>query len=266
MSIPWHLRAELRYFLLAVQAFTRMPVPSWVNGAFDEMLFSNSARYLPLVGLLVGVVAAVVYVPASWLLPPIAAALLSLAAALWITSAVHESGLTATLDASAALPGAAKDLRLGAFGAASLIIVIALKASALADMPIEVGAVSLIAAHALSRAYGVALILMLPNAHATTTLLLASSGSGTQPAQPVRVSTGSTIVAALLGMLPWFAVVLYDGLAVQWLLAVMFSAAACVACGMWFWRRLGGMDSHAMGAAQQITELAFYLGVAMKFD
>jgi adenosylcobinamide-GDP ribazoletransferase len=264
MSLTWHLRAELRYLLLAVQFFTRVPVPRWVNNDFDERLLASSARYFPLVGIFVGMVAAAVYVPASWWLPPLSAALISLAATLWLTGAFHEDGLTDTIDALGATPDRVKalaimkDSRIGAYGAIGVIVVLMLKVSLLADMPIEVGAVTLIAAHALSRAYAVGLIAVLPYARDD-----ADTSSKSKPLAS-RVSPTSTVVAVLFGALPWLAVVLYDGLAVQWLLALLLSFGTCAYCGWWFWRRLGGFTGDALGACQQLTEVAFYLGVAMQ--
>ena len=46
------MRAHLRLLLLAVQFYTRLPVPTWV-GYSDELL-NKATVYFPLVGWLVG--------------------------------------------------------------------------------------------------------------------------------------------------------------------------------------------------------------------
>jgi hypothetical protein len=45
-------RRELEYFFGAIRFFTRLPVPGWVGHSAEAL--NRSARYFPLVGLLVG--------------------------------------------------------------------------------------------------------------------------------------------------------------------------------------------------------------------
>uniref|UniRef100_UPI000A59B37B adenosylcobinamide-GDP ribazoletransferase n=1 Tax=Herbaspirillum autotrophicum TaxID=180195 RepID=UPI000A59B37B len=50
---------QLRLFFTALQFFTRLPIPRWVG--FDAGWLQHATRYFPAVGLLVGLVTAVVY-------------------------------------------------------------------------------------------------------------------------------------------------------------------------------------------------------------
>ncbi|RZK51582.1 MAG: hypothetical protein EOO59_14835, partial [Hymenobacter sp.] len=62
------LRHHLRLLFTAVRFYTRLPVPAWVG--YSEELMQQSSRYLPLVGWLVGAVAAVVWWVAARGWPP----------------------------------------------------------------------------------------------------------------------------------------------------------------------------------------------------
>src|SRR5690606_19624758 len=90
----------LRHFLLALQFFTRVPVTgrlaAWVG--YSPAMLRASAAHFPGVGWLVGGVAAGVFLLAQAGLPPLAAALLSTAATVWMTGAFHEDGLADTAD------------------------------------------------------------------------------------------------------------------------------------------------------------------------
>src|SRR5690606_10305570 len=86
--------------------------------------FSVAARSFPLVGLLVGFVGAIVALVASGLnLPPLVAAILSLAATIKLTGALHEDGLADTADGFGGGATATRkleimrDSRIGTFGA-----------------------------------------------------------------------------------------------------------------------------------------------------
>ena len=61
------VRNEIEYFFGAVRFFTRLPVPAWV-GHSAEML-NHSARYFTLVGLIVGLIGALVFVLTSFFFP-----------------------------------------------------------------------------------------------------------------------------------------------------------------------------------------------------
>ena len=118
---------ELRLFFIALQFFTRLPVPRWVG--YEPEWLHQSARHFPLVGALVGVVGAAVLWAALWLFPMPVAVVLSMVATVLLTGAFHEDGLADTCDA---LGGAVsreraleimKDTRIGSYGAIGLLLV-----------------------------------------------------------------------------------------------------------------------------------------------
>ena len=250
---------ELRLFLVALQFLTRVPVPTWV-GWQDEWLHA-SARHFAGVGLLLGSLAALVLWLAAHVWPAPVAVLMSMAFTIWITGAFHEDGLADTCDG---LGGAVtrerallimKDSRLGTYGAVGLLLVLALKASAL---------------HALATRDWAATLVVLPLAHtwsrtATVVLLRWLPYGGDAEHAKAKPMAQQVDGLGLLVALVWAG--LAAGVAALYMPAMALAAAAvsCVIVTLWMahWlqRRLGGYTGDALGATQQLCELAAYLAV-----
>ncbi len=248
------LRRECRLFLTAVQYFTRVPVPAWVGHSAAQL--DGSARYFPTVGLLIGLYAALVYAVGASVWNPFVAALLATAATVLATGAFHEDGLADTIDG---LGGARereraleimKDSRVGSFGVVALLLTIGLKVAALATAPLVAALLALPAAHATSRWLATSLIWRLRYVRL----------DDSSRAKPVTRSLGARGFAfAALGVLPALAVcVALSPLATLTGLVAALGVRAWLA--RWFERRLGGYTGDALGATQQLTEVAFYLG------
>jgi len=239
---------ELRYFFTALGYFTRVLVPRWVG--FEWHYLNAAARYFPLVGLMVGGVAVLVYLAALRVFPAGVAVLLSMAATLVLTGAFHEDGLA---DCADAFGGAytrddalriMRDSRIGAFGAIALIIALALKWQTLAALPPMRAVALMIAAHAASRTFAISYLLTLDYVRA--------EGKAKPVAQ--RMSIASFALAALCG-LPWL-------FWPDWRLGCVAVAVLVVmrlAIGRYFVRRIGGYTGDCLGFAQQLFELAIYL-------
>ena len=153
MTQKW--QTEWQVFLLAVQFMTRLPVPGDVP--YSDDLLIRATRYYPLVGLLVGTIGAVVLLVSESLLPVQIAVLLSMAATVFATGALHEDGLA---DAADGLGGGTtharvldimRDSRIGIYGAVTLGFVLAIKASVMMTIPVSDMMVALIVGHVLSR-------------------------------------------------------------------------------------------------------------------
>ncbi|MDQ5926180.1 MAG: adenosylcobinamide-GDP ribazoletransferase, partial [Pseudomonadota bacterium] len=74
---------EIRLFFIALQFFTRVPVPAWVGYHPDWL--QACQRYFPLVGALVGAAGALALAASATLWPPQVAVLLSMAFTVWLT-------------------------------------------------------------------------------------------------------------------------------------------------------------------------------------
>jgi adenosylcobinamide-GDP ribazoletransferase len=250
---------ELRLFFIAVQFLTRVPVPAWVG--WQAAWMNDSARHFPAVGLCVGgVAAAVLWAGGLWWPLPVAV-LLSMASTVWLTGAFHEDGLADTCDG---LGGAVdreralvimKDSRLGTYGAVALLLVLALKAAALHalathDFVLALAALPL--AHAWSRAASVVLLRVLPY------------GGDVEHAKAKPMA--QQVDGLSFGIALMWVVIAGVGAAVflppgALLLAAGASAGVTAWMARWLRQRLGGYTGDALGATQQICELAIYLSL-----
>jgi len=240
---------EFRLFFTALMFFTRIPCARWAGNSEDDL--NSASKYFPLVGILVGLAAAAVYLIAMEVFPLELALLLSMAASLLLTGAFHEDGLA---DAADGLGGGydkeqvltiMQDSRLGSYGALAIIMALLIKFQALMHLPPTLVPIVLIAGHALSRFCAVLVI--------STQQYVRSSGK----AKPLatRLSKGGLVIAALCGLAP-----------LAFLSPFMLWSLIPVAL-IWLWfsrllqRRLGGYTGDCLGAMQQLCELVFYLGI-----
>jgi adenosylcobinamide-GDP ribazoletransferase len=248
---------EARLFLLALQFLTRLPVPRSL--AFSPEDFRDSARYFPLVGLLVGLIGAVVLSGASLVFPYLVAVLLSLTATLLVTGAFHEDGLADSCDG---LGGAVdreralaimKDSRIGSYGAIGLFCVLGLKVAALASLPLPLTVAAGLLAHTSSRAAALTLARWLPYAGEIDR---AKAGPLMQ-----RLSAGNLLVG-------WsWPLLLAGGLVASqpmWIWPVLLGLGlalfTAIVAKAWLQKRLGGMNGDTLGATQQVSELLVLLG------
>lgn len=248
------LRREWRLLLTAIQYFTRVPVPRWVGHSAEQL--DGSARYFPAVGLGVGLVAAAVFAVATVVWNPVIAALLATAATILLTGAFHEDGLGDTVDG---LGGGftreraleiMKDSRIGSYGTLALLLVVGTKVAALASLELLPALLVLPAAHAVSRWLATSIIWRARYVRI----------DDTSRAKPVTQSLSTSgFAAASAWALPPVLVCLYASPAGA-VAALLLAIAVRAWLLRWFERRLGGYTGDALGATQQLTELAFYLG------
>lgn len=254
------MNRELRLFLTAVQFFTRIPVPASVGHSAEQL--DGATRYFPLVGVIVGGIAAAVLAVATLRLPPTVAVLLSMLASVMVTGAFHEDGLA---DSADGLFGGwtlqdrlriMKDSHSGVFGVLALILVPGLKFAALCALcmiawPVAVAA--LLLAHPFSRCCAVWVMQLLPYVREDET----------SRAKPIArsVSRASLAIASLTALLP--AAVL----AWWWRdpLPVLAGIAAALLALAWMLHqlrsKLGGYTGDGLGATQQLSETALYIGL-----
>ena len=249
---PW------QSFLVALQFFTRLPVPQ-LSG-FQPSWLHHSARYFPLVGWLVGAGAALALWLALWLWPPAVAAGLALALSMLITGCFHEDGLADSFDA---LGGAVsreralqimRDSRLGSYGTLALIVVIGLRwltLAQLAALNAELAAVLLALSHPSARFFSGLVMARLPYVR-----------DDDSKAKPVAqgLSGAALLWSALYGLLPCALLIGWWPEIAQLVLPALGAGLLVhVGCVRWFRRRLGGYTGDALGCTEQLAETAFLL-------
>jgi adenosylcobinamide-GDP ribazoletransferase len=247
---------QVRLFFIALQFFTRLPIPSWVG--FEASWLQHASRYFPLVGCVVAAIAAGVYFAAALVLPAPVAAVLSTAASIYLTGAFHEDGFADTCDG---LGGGMtrervleimKDSRVGAYGAIGIVCMLAAKLTALAMLPPRVAVGALFLAHPLSRLAAASLIWKLDYVR----------GEGKAKPLAQQMSGAEFAIATMSALLP-VPVLLASG----WIAspAVLAAVLAALLAAFWLGRklhmRLGGYTGDCLGAVQQLAEALIYVGV-----
>lgn len=250
------LAHQLRLFFIALQFFTRLPIPRWVG--FHPDWLQRCTRYFPLVGWIVAWVTALVYVLAAQFWPQAVAVLLSVAAGIWLTGAFHEDGFADVCDG---LGGGIsreraldimRDSRVGAYGAIGIAMLLALKLVALnAMLPLQLLA-ALGIAHPLSRWLATCLIWRMD--------YVREEGKAKPLAQHMK--GGEFLLATVFAALPVIGVTYWGLMSWQRIAAGLILAGVATAwLARKFSRRLGGYTGDCLGAVQQLSETAFYLGV-----
>jgi adenosylcobinamide-GDP ribazoletransferase len=255
-------RLFIKHFLLAVQFFTRIPITGrlahWI-GYSPEMLRASNAHFAG-IGWIVGAVSALVYVALVLGLPtayaPLIAAALSTATTVLLTGGFHEDGLA---DLADGLGGSfereraleiMKDSRIGAFGAMALVLALLAKCAllaALGSFEAWPAAVLIVGSHVISRALPMGLVALLPHV-----------GSKSKPLADQISSRG--LWSNFLWVLALLPGIFIGFVAINFIVGVFCASIA------WVWmlwrlrKRLQGFTGDALGATQQVCEIAFLLG------
>lgn len=264
LSILQRLSYEARLALVAIQFLTRIPVPAFNN--YDPQWLHQSSRYFPAVGLLIGILCAGVFWLASLLFTPLIAAVISTAFGIKLTGAFHEDGLADSCDG---LGGGLtrertleimKDSRLGTYGVLGLVSALLLKISLLAAMPLSVAIVALIIGHTASRLFCISLLTLLPYGGEIDHAKAKPMAQQLTPLQGLY-SSGWLILAIVLVILIFPNTMLQIGLD-KWLLALVLALVATDYMRRLLRRRLQGYTGDGLGATQQLSEIAIYIGLA----
>src|SRR6202166_5351012 len=156
------MKRQIFLFLVAIQFLTRLPVPH-LDG-FQATWLSESARFFPLVGALVGLVGVGVWWLCSMCFPPAVAVGLMMSASLLLTGAFHEDGFADVCDGFGggrtrdAVLSIMKDSRVGAYGAIGIAMMLGLKWSTLVSLPGAAIPLLVVGGHAMSRWCAIGLI------------------------------------------------------------------------------------------------------------
>ena len=160
--LPPILGREATLYLVAQQFLTRLPTPGWID--YEPGGLARAARYFPLVGLVVGALAAALWLIIAPVTPAPVAAGLALGFLIFVTGALHEDGFADCCDG---LGGGAsrekalaimRDSRIGAYGAIGLVMTIGLRWTSLSGLDLVGGAIALVLAPVLGR---VAMVILL---------------------------------------------------------------------------------------------------------
>lgn len=232
---------------LAFVFLTRLPVP--LNEARPSTL-AQAGWAFPVCGAVVGLVAWLGYAIGSALgLPALICALLAIAAGVLVTGALHEDGLADFADGMGGGRERARKLEImrdsatGSYGVLALILVVAIKTVAIA----EIGAMgvllaALVALGAASRFAMLVALAITPPARADGL----GKDAGTPGTWRIAVGLALTLLAAA-------------PLGVAGIGAVIGTLAAAAVPAAIAWRQIGGQTGDVLGAVQQIGELGGWI-------
>lgn len=236
------------WLLMTALAFmTRLPVPAATP--LDRESLSACQRWFPLIGVLIGLIAAVGYTLALQLWSQPVAVVIAMVLMVLVTGALHEDGLADTLDG---LGGGwsveqrltiMKDSRVGSYGVVGLGLILLMRFGLLSSTNYTV--IMLIISQCLSRALA-------------TSLMGSMSYRRQDPQDNSRIesltggqsNTDRWIILLTVLLMTGFC--LPPGLAIATLLAL---GVLGWLMRFWLMKRLGGYTGDTLGAAQQFGEL-----------
>jgi len=215
----------------------------------------ESAGWFPLVGALIGLLSGLAFYGLSFVLPPLAAAVLSVALWVGLSGGLHLDGLADCCDGMLAAVSSErrleimKDPRLGTFGGLGLILTVLLKISLLTELEPAAALTALPLAAALGR------WLLLPSAFQP---LARPGGMGAAFAASVN-RTGLLIGA--LWLLPLTVLNGWRGLT-----GLLLALAAAALIWRAAKRRLGGVTGDVFGLVVETGELCALLAFNLRWS
>jgi len=238
----------IRRFLIAVQFLTRLPVPQTLSSSGTDI--GKAAAFFPLVGVIVGGGAALVFATVQRILPLPASVLCAVIFAVFLTNGFHEDGLADSFDGFGGgwtkdrVLEIMRDSRIGTYGTLALIFVSLSKLTFLLSLPPGQIWRWLIVAHTAARWTILPLCAWLPYARA--------EGQGKLVAKQVGALE---VVTATITLLLVFILVSWQAA----LAALLVTTLVTLLSGLYFRARLEGITGDCLGATNQLTEVALYL-------
>ncbi len=242
------IRQEINRFFLALGFFTRIPMPKWI--AFSQTDLNHSSRYFVLVGWIIGLLLAGVFLIASTVFDQPIAVLLTLGFGFVLTGCFHEDGLADTADGFGGgwtkeqKLSIMKDSRLGTYGSIALWFSLSLKWALLSKLSSP--EIALILIHPLSRLVSTLFIFILPYVRDPT------GGKPLAEQQKFSDLSISFLTCFPIIFLMNNVFIILTGLFIT--ILVLRSL---------FKRQIGGFTGDALGASQQISELVILLGLVV---
>jgi cobalamin 5'-phosphate synthase/cobalamin synthase len=223
---------------------------------FDAKDIGRSARWFPLIGLIMGGILVATLQLFTAVFPPLVAAFLIAAIDALLTGALHLDGLADSADGFGGgrtredILRIMRDHAIGSYGAVALILVIATKAAALAALIERHRAATYLALMPMLGRWSIVLL------STTQPYARRSDQEGAPPDGAVSDFVGRVelVVASTITLPIAFILASWRGLAVALLVLAM--------SGLWGWysrRRIGGITGDTLGAAVEISETVVLL-------
>ncbi len=240
-------------FFSALRFLTILPVPeSWCG---DETSFRKSPDWYPLVGLLIGLMMAVLDLFLCWLLPMPVASVLLILAMIAISGALHLDGLADSADAFFSSRGRErmleimKDSSAGPMGVTAIVLVLLLKLMLLLAIPLI---------------WRWQVVLLMPLAGRCVLPVISSwlpyaRTNGTAAFTRSQFSGARLLIALSVLLIP--SVILLG-----WRAGLLVTVGICFSgwlLSLYSQRKIGGFTGDTLGATCELVELLPALGVVI---
>ena len=234
--------------LVSFQFLTQLPIS---RIAYHPDSLSRSAKFFPVVGLVIGLGASLLQHVLAPYLNRTLVAFLVLTFLVLVTGGLHEDALADTADAFGGgwnreqVLTILKDSRIGSFGALALVLSVLARFLLLSILPMHRFTALVVSAHVLCRWTTLPLSYFLRPARES------DDGQGARIAR--KISPASLLIGSLLS----FAVVL-DLMRREFWIPVIVAFGITGLSGLYYFRRIGGVTGDCFGATNQLTEIAVY--------
>lgn len=250
-----YIRRELIIFFHALTFLTRVPGPAWMD--FSREYLNRSSRYFSLTGLLVGLFSAAIFIVCIKFFPLPLSVMLSMISSVFITGAFHEDGFADVCDgfgggySKEQILQIMKDSRTGTYGAIGLILTLMLKYFSLLSMEQKMIPLALIAGHTISRLASTGIIFFYKYVR----------DDDTSRSKPLADKTGiiDLLINAIVSVIPFL---FFSSL--RYLLLFIPVILSAYGLAYYFKRKIGGYTGDCLGAVQQVSEVVFYLFLAVR--
>jgi adenosylcobinamide-GDP ribazoletransferase len=235
----------MKSFLAAIQFLTVLPIPGDVTGDVEGL--GKGVPFFPVVGLLIGFIAAMLVFVLAAILPPFPACALIVIFLIAVSGGLHMDGLADTADGFfSARPRERileimRDSRTGVMGVIAVVCAIMLKVSLLVSLPhsTRLGIIFL-----MPLAGRCALVMMM------TGIPYVRSEGGLATLFVKRRSWLHAIWAALFLVVAGFLVAKWMGM-----IAALATLAATALFSLYSLRKIGGYTGDTLGAVCEIAEI-----------
>jgi adenosylcobinamide-GDP ribazoletransferase len=232
--------------------YTRIPCPP--NITHDPDYLNKATRYFPMMGWIVGGMAALVFGLSSYFFNPPICILLSMVASILTTGAFHEDGWADVCDGFGGgwtkekILEIMKDSRTGAYGSIGMALMLLFKYIVQTEIQVTQLCVVMIAAHSFSRLCAVGIV-------ATSVYVRENDDAKAKPLAKT-ITIREIIPAFIFGVAPLWMIGKYC-------LAIIPPILLTIYMRRYFHKWIGGYTGDCLGAIQQVSELMFYLGILM---
>lgn len=240
------MKQQLNLFFHALQFYSRIPIGKIT---YSEQNLSQSLRYFPLVGAIVGVIGALTFWLLMMVLPQAVAVVGSLMVMLLCTGALHEDGVADFCDGFGGgytkerILEIMKDSHIGAYGVIAIVVLLLTKFALAISIDAALFPLVLIAAHTSSRFMAVVML--------RTSQYVRKEKSKSSHSRNKLTNT-TVMVAAITAGLSLLLVPWQVGIGVVIAYALVF-----LILKRYVDKQIGGFTGDILGTLQQLCEIAF---------